>query len=114
MPFRMEIKYTAYSENDSEYAVLFVLLWVIGQAQDIVCGDLVESGEPDQNIRRDVSLTQFVVAVDLLGTIQHFSQMLLLQIPVFSQIADPLVHGITSTIGYHTAFCCIDKYNKMR
>ena len=114
MPFQIARKYTAYSENDSEYAVLFVLLWVIGQAQDIVRRDMVELRQADQDICGDVSLTQFVVAVDLLGAVQVFRQVLLIQVPVLSQIPYPLVHGITSTIGYHTAFCCIDKYCILR
>lgn len=82
MPFRIARKYTAYSENDSEYAVLFILLWVIGQAQDIVRRDMVELRQADQHICGDVPLAKLVVAVDLLGAVQVFCQMLLLQVPI--------------------------------
>ena len=94
--------------------MLFVLFWVIGQAEEIVRGHLIETGQPDQHIRGNIPLAQLVVAVDLLGAIQDLCQMLLLQIPVLPEVPYSLVHGITSGIGYHTAFCCIDKYRKMR
>jgi hypothetical protein len=95
-------------------AVLFVLFGVVCQAQDVVSGNLIEAGQAYQYIGGDIPLSQLVVTIYLLGTVQKFREMLLLQVPILPQIPNPLVHGITSGIGYHTAFCCIDKYRKMR
>ena len=94
-------------------AVLFVALGIIRQTEDVVHGYLIEIGQAYENISGNVPLAQLVVAVDLMGAVELFGQMTLLQILVLPQIADSLVHGITSWVGYHTAFCCIDKYRKM-
>jgi len=93
---------------------LFEPLGIVGHAQKVIYGDIVKAGEPDQHVRRDIPLSQFIIAVDLLGTVQKFGKLALLQVPVFPEIPYPTVHNITSHIGYHTAFCCIDKYCKMR
>ena len=75
--------------------MLFVLLWIVGQAEDVIRGYLIKPGQLNQYIRGNIPLTKFVVAVDSLGAIQNLSKLPLLQILVFSQIANPLVHTIT-------------------
>ena len=56
----------------------FVSPGVVGKAKDIVGGHVVISGEFDQYLCRNIPLTQFVVAVDLLGTTQKIGYLPLL------------------------------------
>lgn len=74
---------------------LFVSFGVVGQTEDVVHRYLVKIGQADEHIRGDVPLAQLVVAVDALGTIQNFCKLSLLQISIFSQITNPLVHSTT-------------------
>ena len=53
----------------AEYAALFVLLWIVGQTQNIVGGYLIKVGKADEHIRGNVPLAQLIVAVYALGTV---------------------------------------------
>ena len=77
---------------------LFIPFWVVRQAENIVHRHLIEIRQPNENIRGDIPLSQLVVAVYLLRTVQIFGELPLLQIPVLPQIPYALVHAITSGI----------------
>lgn len=83
-------------------------------SQQIINRNVVEIGKPNQNIRGDVTLSQLVVAVNLLGTVQEIRKLTLLQIVILPQVPNPLVHGITPVVEYHTAICFIDNYRKLQ
>jgi len=53
-----------------------------------------------QNNRRDISLAIFIVGVAGLGAVEQFCNILLLQIAVFPQIANTLVHNLTPVSKY--------------
>ena len=98
----------------SKERCLFVAFGIVSLAQQIIYGNVVKICQSDQDICGNITLPQFIIAIDLLGTVEKFGNLPLLQVTIFPQIPNPLVHSITSGLGYHTAFCCIDKYRKMR
>ena len=53
---------------------------------------MIKGGELDQNVRGNVALPQFVIAVYLLRAIELGGNVLLRQIVVFSQISDSFEH----------------------
>ena len=59
------------------FGPLFISLRVGSLSQEVVDGYIVEVSQTDQNVRGNVPLTQFVVAVDLLRAIQKVSQLAL-------------------------------------
>ena len=65
----------------------------VTQAQNIVCRRTIEFGQADQHIRWNIPLTQFIVAVDLLRTVQNFCHLLLRHIRIFAQIPDSPVQA---------------------
>lgn len=93
---------------------LLIPLRVGSESKEIIHGNAVKVSQFDQNVGGNIPLSQLVVAVDLLGAVQIFGQLPLLQVPILPQIPYPLIHTITPDLGYHTAYCCIDKYCKMR
>lgn len=93
---------------------LLISLWVVGQPKEVVYRNMIKIGQPDKNIRGNIPLAELVVAVNLLRTVEIFGELALLQIVVLTKVPYPMVHEITSAIGYHTAFCCIDNYRKMQ
>lgn len=42
---------------------------IVGQTQKIVNGYGIELGQLDQHLRGDIALAEFIVAVNLLGTV---------------------------------------------
>lgn len=74
---------------------LSIPLRIFGLTQQIVNGNVVKIGEFDQYIRGNVPLAHLIVAVDPLGTVEIFRQLPLLQVVIFPQITDSLVHKIT-------------------
>lgn len=82
--------------------------------EEVIDRYVIEIREFDKDISGDVPLAQFIITVDLLGTVKIICYLTLFQIFVFPQIPDPAIHDTTPLIGYHTAFCCIDKYRRMR
>lgn len=57
---------------------LLITLGIGGLVQKVIDGYMVKICQPDQNIRGNIPLTQFVVAVNLLGAIQKLCQLPLL------------------------------------
>ncbi len=52
---------------------------------------MVEKRQAAQDVRRHVALSQLIVAVDLLGTMQDFRHFCLCQIMVFPQFPNTFV-----------------------
>ena len=75
--------------------VAFALFFSFGRstdAQNVVNGYIVKESQPNQNVCGNVTLSKLVIAVHLLRAVEDFCQLLLGQIPVFSQISDSSVH----------------------
>ena len=91
------------------YQMLFVSEGIVGEAQKVIRGDMVEVRKADQNLRGDVPLTHLIVAVNALRTVEIFRQLPLFQVVIFPQVPDSLIYHamLTSCIGYHSAFCSI-------
>ena len=72
-----------------------IALGVIGQTQEIINGYTVKVGKLDQDICGNIPLTQFIVAVNLLGAIKNLCHLALFQVSIFPQISNSLIHNIT-------------------
>ena len=70
---------------------------------------MIKLRQPNENIGGDIPLTELIVAVDTLRTIQILRNFALLQVMIFSEIANSLIHQITLITGYHSAICSIDR-----
>lgn len=45
-----------------------ISFWIVCQTENVIHRDIVKLRKLNQNIRRDISLTKLVIAVNLLGT----------------------------------------------
>ena len=70
---------------------LLVPLWVGGESQKIIDGNMVEFTQFDQNICRNIPLPKLVVAVNPLGAVKILRYLTLFQIVIFPQIPDSLI-----------------------
>ena len=67
----------------------------IGKSQNIIRGNLIKTRKLDQNIRRNIALPQFIVAVYLLRALQYGGKLLLRQFSILPQVTNPSVHLFT-------------------
>ena len=95
-------------------SIFVSISFLIYSAKEIIRSCFVEISKFEQNSGGNIVFTGFIFGITGLGHSQHLGNLLLGQIMIFPQIADSTVHRITSPQDYHTAFCCIDKYRKMR
>jgi len=71
----------------------FILLWIFGKSEDIICRNIIKKRELYQYIGRDISLTEFIIAVDLLRAVQIFRHLFLSYIIVFAKRTNIRIHG---------------------
>ena len=71
--------------------ILFQPFRIVADTENIIHRHPVKIRKPDQYFRRNVSLPEFVVAVNLLRAMQRFRQFPLRQIPILTQITYPLI-----------------------
>ena len=65
---------------------------VIADTQNIVNRDVIKCRKLDENVRGDIALPQFIVAVNLLRAVKDLGYFPLRQIAILAQISDPSVH----------------------
>ena len=81
---------------------LFVDLFFICSAEQVVHGNIVEIRDFDENFGGNVMFAGFIIAVSPLGTVQIFCHGSLCQIPVLAEIPDSYkLHKHPTFLYYH-------------
>jgi len=75
---------------------LIISLWIVGFAEQVVDADVVKAGELDENLRRNIVRSNFILGIAGLRHAQIIGHLLLFQIMIGSQIANTLIHHLSS------------------
>ena len=65
---------------------------IVADTQNIVNRNVIKDRKLDENVRGDIALPQFIVAVNLLRAVKDLGYFPLRQIAILAQISDPSVH----------------------
>ena len=72
---------------------LSVGFFFVSAVEDIINGNIMKIGEFDKDLRRDIKLPSFVIAVNTLTAIEYFCYLRLRHICVLTQISYSDVHS---------------------
>jgi len=61
--------FSLYKKHRSKERCLFVAVRVSGETEEVVHRNTIKLREADQDISRDIPLTELIIAVDLLRTV---------------------------------------------
>ena len=66
---------------------------LVGKLKQIIRTHIIKARKENQNRGRNIALTEFVIAVYLLGAVEHIGDLLLRQVVILSQFSNPLEHS---------------------
>ena len=75
---------------------LIISLWIVGFTEQVVDADAVKAGELDENLRRNIVRSNFILGIAGLRHAQIIGHLLLFQIMIGSQITNALIHHLSS------------------